>query len=153
MITAFLPKSIDLFLKEDANGKQLPCPVPGMEDVWVRLKPLTVESESRLADARKRGMPDYDLFILEIYLTFAGTNMEVGMHKVDENGHIQWTTDADGAFVPDIETLKFAHDDSMTWPEFYAVASKLPSYPIVDAWHARVQDYIADLNPTPASQK
>jgi len=138
MITAFLPKSVPLFLKEDKNGR-------------VRLKPLTVESESRLADARKRGTPDYDLFILEIYLTFAGTNMEVGMHKTDDKGHIEWKEDKDGNFVPDVETLKFTHDDSMEWTAFYEVASKLPSYPIVDAWHARVQEYIADLNPTSAS--
>ena len=136
-ISNFEPVTMSLF-KKDESDEDWECPIPGMEDVWVRIMPPSwgVERDRQQFVNTWHNRPElsnFDVYQMEIALCYMGTNMMVLLPKRDEQGRIV-LSDKDPGY--ETETVKFDANGQLAREEILLRVSKLPR-PIVDAWHER----------------
>lgn len=127
--------------------------LPGSEDVWVRLVPPTFREDKargnliriRYEGASITSMANPRVLQAEdIWLTFGGTNLEVLVPKLDENGEPVFKQNEDGIAYPVNETISFPQDGkkSIAREEFMRRLDQLPEF-IVQAWHTLVITTVA----------
>jgi hypothetical protein len=142
-LTEYGPVTSQLF-EVDENDEEWKCPVPGMEDVWVRIIPPSwgVDRDRQQfvngwhSDPR---LSVYDLAQYEIALCYGGTNMQIVAPKRDENGRMIFVEEEPGY---ETETIKFDVSGQMNIDDVVERISKLPDV-IVRAWHDRTME-VAD---------
>lgn len=139
----------DRFLIYDENGQLL----PGSEDVWLTLIPPTFHEDRQRGDLLRFSYgPSGTVSVTnprmreakEIWLTFGGTNLEVELPRLDEQGNVMFKKTDDGITIPIMETISFPEDGkaSITEAEFMAKLDRLPDY-IVTSWHNLVIQRVA----------
>ena len=149
-ISDFFPKQLPLFKKPEGAGDDWKAPVPGMEDVWVRVIPPTWEVDrTRQSYVRQQTVDGasgsfLDIFHYEIFLTYGGTNMVVIVPKKDEHGQIIYKKDNEFGIETDI--VQFDEFGKLTIEEFTSRINKLPMS-IVDYWHSRVLEVALQWQP------
>jgi len=133
--------------EKDENDPEWKCPVPGMEDVWVRIIPPSwgVDRDRQQfvngwhTDTR---LSLFDVAQMEISLCYGGTNMVALIPKRDDKGRMVFTEEEPGY---ESETVRFDAHGQLTIDEVTDRISKLPKE-IVDAWHARTLEVAPNWN-------
>jgi hypothetical protein len=148
-ISDFFPKMMPLFKKPEGVSEDWKAPVPGMEDVWVRVVPPTWEIDRRRQSYVKQQNSDertsfLDIFHFEIFLTYGGTNMVVIVPRKDENGKLVYKPDSE--YGCETEVVQFDEFGKLTIEEFSQRMNKLPMS-IVDYWHSRVLEVALQWQP------
>lgn len=142
-ISEFMPKDVLLFRKQDSEGNALPCPIPGMEEVYVRIIPPDFRTEEA-RDAYINGDHSVgEAAVHQIWLTFGGTNMVVVMQKRDSEGRVIWE-EKDGEYVPVECEVKF--NLGMTEEQFKEQVYRLPLM-LVNYWYARMLEVVRQWQP------
>ena len=142
---------VQLFKKPEnlEESEEWKAPIPGMEEVWVRLVPPTWDADrqrqSFINNERESALYSFlDVFQLEIWLTYGGTNMVIVVPKRDENGKVIWKPENEFGCVTEI--VKFDEGGKLTIEEFADRIGKLPAE-IVDYWHTRVLEVAPQWSP------
>lgn len=139
-ISEYAPKTLKLF-ERDETDEDWECPVPGMEDVWVRLMPpsWSVDRDRQQFVNSWHNEPRLSIFDVaeyEIALCYGGTNMVVIVPKRDANGKMTFI-DAEPGF--ETELIKFDTQGQLQRDDILSRLGKLPRN-IVQAWHERVME-------------
>jgi len=146
-LSEYTPVTHPLFPRPENDEEEYECPVPGMEDVWVRVVPPSwgVDRDRQQfvngwhADQR---LSVFDVAQYEIALCYGGSNMVVMTMKRDENGRYVFTDEEPGY---EYETVKFDVRGQLSVEEVLARISKLPRA-IVEAWHSRTLEVAPNWN-------
>jgi hypothetical protein len=123
------------------------------DDLWVTLIPPTFREDRARGDVLRTAYSSNGSVSLtnprllqaeEIWLTFGGTNLEVELPRLDDDGQIIWKKNADDELEPELETISFPENgkEGMTKETFMNALDRLPEY-IVRAWHRLVITKVA----------
>jgi hypothetical protein len=133
-LRACFPEKVWLFRDLDGDSYY-----EGMKDAWVRVIPPNWETTKRRTEMLEAGIPDeFALKLMDIYLCYGGTNLEVDVAKRDKNGRVVW---GEGGVV--IDYLTFDEAGQMSFQEFADTLAKIPSA-VVDHWHARTLEIVPE---------
>jgi hypothetical protein len=134
-ISQFAPVVVPLF---DPDRDEV---MEGMEAVWVRILPPSWEDDldhQRLVNVYMND-PRFSLFNLwqlEILLTYGGSNMSVAVPKVDKNGKIVMAPGGDPADI-EWDVIEFDISGKLSRDELNKRLGRLPKE-IIQAWKDRV---------------
>jgi hypothetical protein len=145
-ISEYEPRTLKLF-ERDEDDESWECPIPGMEEVWVRVMPPSWgvdRDRQQFVNAwhNEPRLSVFDVAEYEIALCYGGTNMVVLVPKRDANGKMTFITEDPGY---ETEMIKFDAQGQLPREDILSRLSKLPRA-IVQTWHERVMEVAPTWN-------